>query len=64
MQNAHTPNVGTTINWNFQGKKWTIAKQGNIVAFLPANFQHLTNNNIDFNALLQAAAAHGIALCK
>jgi hypothetical protein len=60
MQKSHTPNVGTTINWNFQGKKWTIASQGNVVALVPANSQHLTNNNIDLKALLQAAAAHGL----
>lgn len=60
MQNSHTPNVGATTNWNFQGLKWTIASQGNVVAFAPANSQHLTNNNIDVKALLQAAAAHGL----
>ena len=60
MQNSHTPNVGTTTNWNFHGLKWTIASQGNVVAFAPANSQHLTNNNIDVKALLQAAAAHGL----
>ena len=60
MQNSHAPNAGTTTNWNFQGMKWTIASQGNVVAFAPANSQHLTNNNIDVKALLQAAAAHGL----
>ena len=60
LTNSHTPNVGTTTSWNYQGKKWTIATQGNIVAFAPANLQHLANNNIDIKALLQAAAAHGL----
>ncbi|HLZ05683.1 MAG TPA: hypothetical protein VKR55_26470 [Bradyrhizobium sp.] len=60
MQNSHAPNVGTTTSWDFQGMKWAIASQGNVVAFAPANSQHLTNNNIDVNALLQAAAAHGL----
>lgn len=59
MQNSHAPNVATT-SWNFQGKKWMIATQGNVVAFVPANFQHPTSNNIDLKALLQAAAAHGL----
>src|SRR5262249_7750419 len=60
MQNSPTPNVGTTSSWNFQGKKWTIATEGNVVAFVPANFRHPTNKNIDIKELLQAAAAHGL----
>src|SRR6185437_7164466 len=43
-----------------QGMQWTIATSGNIVVFVPSNFQDLTNNNVDLKALLQAAAADGV----
>jgi hypothetical protein len=57
QSNSHAPNVGTTTSWNFQGTKWTVANQRNIVAIAPAN---LTDKTIDLEALLQTAAARGL----
>jgi len=57
MPDSHTPKAGTTVSWNFQGRNWTVANQGNLVAIAPAN---LTNTQIDLKALLQTAAAKGL----